>query len=100
MPAFDSFGVWEGRCQATWKREFELPWREAGQPDHHDYKVDSDQWVVNKELSLSIRRRAQQSGEPSGADRVTHSKRGSLRSVLSTAYTWGGYAYGIAYRRG
>ena len=34
------------------KREFRLPWREAGAPNHHDDKVDSDQWVVNKELSL------------------------------------------------
>ena len=33
----------EGRCKATWKREFKLPWREAGTPDHHDDKVDSDQ---------------------------------------------------------
>ena len=29
-------GVQEGRCKATWKREFKLPWREAGPPDHHD----------------------------------------------------------------
>jgi len=29
-----------------------LPWREAGPPNHHDDKVDSDQYVVNKELSL------------------------------------------------
>jgi hypothetical protein len=41
----------EGRCKATWKREFKLPWREAGPPNHHDDKVDSDQQVVNKELS-------------------------------------------------
>jgi len=27
----------------TWKREFKLPWREAGPPNHHDDKVDSDQ---------------------------------------------------------
>ena len=27
-------------------------WREAGPPNHHDDKVDSDQEVVNKELSL------------------------------------------------
>jgi len=27
---------------ATWKREFKLPWREAGPPNHHDDKVDSD----------------------------------------------------------
>jgi len=30
----------EGRCKATWKREFIL---EAGPPNHHDDKVDSDQ---------------------------------------------------------
>ena len=36
----------------TWKGEFKLPWREAGPPDHHDDEVDSDQYVVNKELSL------------------------------------------------
>jgi len=42
----------EGRRKATWKREFKLPWREAGPPNHHDDKVDSDQKVVNKELSL------------------------------------------------
>ena len=35
--------VEEGRCQATWKREFKLPWREAGPPNHLDDKVDSDQ---------------------------------------------------------
>ena len=33
----------EGRCKATWKRESKLPWREAGPPNHHDDKVDSDQ---------------------------------------------------------
>jgi len=36
-------GVQEGRCKATWKREFKLPWRVAGPPNHHDDKVDSDQ---------------------------------------------------------
>jgi len=25
------------------KREFKLPWREAGPPNHHDDRVDSDQ---------------------------------------------------------
>ena len=40
-----------GRCKATWKREFKLPWRETGAFYHHD-EVDSDQWVVNQELSL------------------------------------------------
>ena len=41
-----------GRCKATWKREFKIPRREAGPPNHHDDKVDSDQQVFNKELSL------------------------------------------------
>jgi len=31
-----------GRCKASWKRGFKLPWREAGPPSHHDKKVDSD----------------------------------------------------------
>ena len=44
-----------GRCKATWEREFKLPWREDDPPNHHDDKVDSDQGVVNKELSLSGR---------------------------------------------
>ena len=34
------------------EREFKLPWREAGPPNHHDDKVDSDQLVVKKGLSL------------------------------------------------
>ena len=33
---------------------FKLPWREAGPLNHLDDKVDSDQQVVNKELSLSL----------------------------------------------
>ena len=33
----------EGRCKAAWKREFKLPWREAGPLNHHDDIVDSDQ---------------------------------------------------------
>ena len=44
----------EGRCKATWKTEFKLPWHKAGPPNHHDDKVDSDQQVVKKELSLSV----------------------------------------------
>ena len=38
---------------ATWQREFTLRWREASPPNHHDDKVDEDQEVVDKELSLS-----------------------------------------------
>ena len=41
------------RCKATWKSEFILPWREAGPPHHHEDEEDSDQWAVNKELSLA-----------------------------------------------
>ena len=33
----------ERRFQATWKREFKLPWREASPPNYLDDKVDSDQ---------------------------------------------------------
>ena len=47
--------VQEGRCNATWKRGFKLPWRDAGPPNHHDDKVDSDQQIVKKELSLCIK---------------------------------------------
>ena len=42
----------EGMCKATWKRESKLQWREAGPPNHLD-EVDSDQWIINKGLSLS-----------------------------------------------
>ena len=35
------------------RREFKLPWREAGSLNHHDEIVDSDQQVVNKN-SLSV----------------------------------------------
>ena len=48
------FSVQEGRYKATWKREFKHPLREAGPPNHHDDKVDSDQKVVNTELSLCL----------------------------------------------
>ena len=40
--------VEECRYKVTWKREFQLPWREAGPPKHHDDKVE----VVNKEISF------------------------------------------------
>ena len=39
-------GGGEGRCKApwkSWKREFKLPWREAGPPNHPEEKVDFDQ---------------------------------------------------------
>ena len=35
--------VWQGRYKATWKWGFKPPWREAGPPNHLDYKVDSDE---------------------------------------------------------
>ena len=46
VPAF-------GGCKATWKRNFKIPWHEAGPPNHHDDTVDSDQKDINKELSFS-----------------------------------------------
>ena len=38
---------------ATWQMEFKPSWREAGPPNDHDDIVDSDHYIVNKELSLS-----------------------------------------------
>ena len=32
----------EGRCKATWEREFGVSWREAGPSYHLDDLVDSD----------------------------------------------------------
>ena len=46
-------GFWSEGGNTSEQREFKPPWREAGPPNHHDDKVDSDQWVVNKKLSLS-----------------------------------------------
>ena len=40
--------------QFHWEREFRLPWREAGPPNHHDDKADSDQKVVKNGISLFI----------------------------------------------
>ena len=57
---------------ATWKREFKLPWREAGPPNHQDDKVDPDQWVVNTELSLSSHASAEAGGLALGLG-TTHS---------------------------
>ena len=31
------------REENAWEREIKLPWREAGPPNHHDDKADSDQ---------------------------------------------------------
>ena len=40
-------------ANATWERDFKLPWREAGSPNHHDDNVGSHRLVVNGELSLT-----------------------------------------------
>ena len=59
VPTFGHYLRWQHLCSArkvdvaTCKREFKLPWREAGPPNHHDDKVGSDQQVVNNERSLS-----------------------------------------------
>jgi len=36
-------GMLSRSLPGSWKREFKLPWREAGPPHHHDDEVDSDQ---------------------------------------------------------
>ena len=38
--------------QGYLQKGIQTPWREAGPPNHHDDKVDLDQQVVNKALSL------------------------------------------------
>ena len=42
----------EDGYKAIWKGIFKLPCREVGPPTPHDDEKDSDQQVVNKELSL------------------------------------------------
>ena len=57
------------------EKGIQLPWREAGPPNHHDDKVDSDQQVVDKELSLSLAAKLDRVGESGGdetADRAVH----------------------------
>ena len=54
VDSFARLPITEGRCKATWKREFKLPCREAGPPNHHDDKVDLKQYIVNEEHSLPI----------------------------------------------
>ena len=61
--------------KATWKREFKLPWREAGPLDHHDDTVESDQQVVNKELPLSSRLRDGGVGDGSHGERDGFSRK-------------------------
>ena len=68
----------EGRCKATWQREFKLPWREAGPPNYLNDTIDSDQLVVNKELSLTTTRVQLQNSE-AGMCRAT--------SLIRNAFT-------------
>ena len=42
----------KSRYTATWKREFKFPWCKVGAPNHLDDNVNSDQWFVNKDVSL------------------------------------------------
>ena len=39
---------WEGRYKATWKREFKLPWRKAGQ------FILMIKWTLTSRLSIKI----------------------------------------------
>ena len=43
---------WKLDVKAIWEKEFKLPWRETGPPNHLNDEVDSDQEVVNREFSL------------------------------------------------
>ena len=71
MESLDSFPFpfRRKRSNSLWKRVFKsdtrprkvdirlpgkLPWREASPPNHHDDRVDSDQKVINKEVSIYI----------------------------------------------
>ena len=47
-------GVRKGRRKAARKREFNLPWREAGPPNHLDDEVDSDRQVINNNKKLLL----------------------------------------------
>jgi hypothetical protein len=38
-----TIGQMKGRCKTTRKRDFKLPWREAGPPNHLDGAMNSDQ---------------------------------------------------------
>ena len=59
-----------------------LPWREAGPPKLDDAKVDLDQAVVNKELSLCSRWAARRC-------RATPCPESSSKSPTSTTWSWG-----------
>ena len=75
---------------------FKLPWREAGPPNHHGDKADSDQEVVNKELSRSagvglqahahplLRRRHHQG--PYFAEMCSGSEAGSYLRLIDFVY--------------
>ena len=55
------------------KREFKLPRREAGPPNHHDDTVDSDQEVVNEEglLLCEIEEQSAQAQQVTSPSRYT-----------------------------
>ena len=40
----------EGRCWATWKTEFKLPWRETGPLNYLNDEVDSEQLSMKNSL--------------------------------------------------
>ena len=48
-----SSSVEEGRCQATWKREFKLQWRKAGPLKSYRRLSGFGPVAINKEFSLS-----------------------------------------------
>ena len=72
-----------GRCLP---REFKLPWREAGPPNHHDDKVDSDQEVVNTELSLYLPGIARWSEPPAAIS--SQSEFGTCKTARARFWPW------------
>ena len=71
----------EGRWKATWKRKVKLPWREAGSHNHHDDVVDSEHYIVNKELFLPHTTRKVTRGLPD-TPRATRGLPSSQKKVM------------------
>jgi len=71
-------------------REFKLPWREAGPPNHHDDNVDSDcRMSIKNSLSLSRVPCFGTSGRMGRGSKLS-SESGPLRAVHLSRHKWPG----------